>query len=368
MRTILVETAVLLVLLCGAISADEVIHNRLPYSGATITGVKDGEVVFRLEGQAKDIAKSLTEVDRIQITGEDLFNQAEKAFREKKYPEAMTFYDRALEGAASDWMKRLIRYRRLQARDGAGEFSKAVEDWLALMDETKSSKATAAMAPANLNVKNASELQTAESVLEEKLRQARQQKDTALAAAIEPLLAKISQGKAAAPKAAEGEGEGKPAPAGTPVDVGTVMGRRGEGIYAGRLKAAADLLRKGADAQTAQRALTMIEGGMKAYTHAELPAALLIQGQALMVLAGTNSDRRALLIRAGLSFMKAASQYPESVEASQALLLAGKVNVSLGNVAAARNAYQDTIIRYDGTEAAREAQNAMDELLAGRQE
>ncbi|HAU36507.1 MAG TPA: hypothetical protein DCX07_02175, partial [Phycisphaerales bacterium] len=364
MRTILVETAVLLILLCGATSADEVIHNRLPYSGATVTGVKDGEVVFRLEGQAKDIAKSLAEVDRIQITGEDLFNQAEKAFREKKYPEAMIFYDRAMEGASSDWMKLLIRYRRFQARDGAGELSKAIEDWLALMDETKSSKATVAMAPANLNVKNASELRTAESVLEEKLRQARQQRDTALAAAIEPLLAKIAQGKAAAPAAAEGEGEAKPVPTGAPVDVGTVMGRRGEGIYAGRLKAAADLLRKGADAQSAQRALAMIESGMKTYSHAELPAALLIQGQAMMVLAGSSGDRRVLLVRAGLSFMKAASQYPESVEASQALLLAGRVNAALGNVTAARNAYRDTIIRYDGTEAAREAQNAMDELLA----
>ena len=70
-----------------------------------------------------------------------------------------------------------------------------------------------------------------------------------------------------------------------------------------------------------------------------------------------------MLLDAGLDLMRVVAHFFGSPEAPEALLAAGGVNAQLGNVRAARDAYQEVLKRFaDRQEIAQKAKAALESL------
>jgi len=355
-------TAILAVLLlaCGAAQADDVTVGRLLYSGATILEVREGSITFRVSAGARPIIKPIAEVLHVKLSQADAkdFNKAEDLMKKGKPVEAVAFYDKARKRYRQGWPARLIRYRYLVALGKAGLIDQAVEEWLAAVDEDKVGEATLKLYPQTLAEKGSPRNAKAIKLLEAKLEKITDKQYVTYARRLQM---KLYSQEGMAEKAA-GVAKMIAGKSGGPDTSGGTSTPRPMGNTDSLMSAVEVLLQQ----DSGDKAFEIIDDNIDRFDTGALPRALLLRGKARMAMAGGagNADKR--LRQAGLDFMRIVAHYPDSVDAGEALYLAGEVNASLPrrpNYAAARAAWQQVLSSYGGSGAlARRTQKALDQL------
>lgn len=361
---------VTMALALGAARADEVTVKGLPtYSGVQIINVEKGMISFRVAGRNL-LARPIANVERIQIAGIEPFNEAEKAISprsgEPDWAKAVTGYDAITDLQSRPWLKRLVQYRRLKALDETGQFDRAVKEWLLLLNDEKDSAAP--LVPVKAAEKGSQANQKAISLLEA-ARQGLQAKTPAGQAVAQALMQAYrieGQTDKSDALAAELAGAPRPVPTtGTGAKTGDnpqAPGLTGaEGDVQRAIQAAETLVRPGQKADLLEQSLRTLQETLRRCTESDLPRALLLTGKAQILLAETAGEdrKRALYLNGGLNCMRVVAHFPEAVEASEALLLAGKANLAINNQAAAKAAFDAVIQRYGASEAAKEARTLL---------
>lgn len=90
-------------------AGDELLIGKITYGNITIESVVDGEIGFRF--YARTVRKPLTEIVRVTLARDDVFNQAEASLAQGKFELAVAKYGLAMQTAKKDWHKALIGYR-----------------------------------------------------------------------------------------------------------------------------------------------------------------------------------------------------------------------------------------------------------------
>jgi hypothetical protein len=139
----LVLTAMLLA--ASAALADDIYiksgTTELKVPNATIRSIKDGQIFYSTG--ARETNRDLSTILRIEATGEDKFNAAEKAFAaamamsdEKaampKFAEAVSGYQSAMS-SSKQWLKDYATMRMQVAAPRSGRFDIALTAWLAML-------------------------------------------------------------------------------------------------------------------------------------------------------------------------------------------------------------------------------------------
>jgi TolA-binding protein len=342
-------------LACG----DEVAVKGLTYRDAKITGIEDGQLVVEINGQT--VHKPLESITKVTITGQESLNEAEGLASKGKAADAVKAYDQAVDRADVDWIKQLAVIRRLKALGQAPDLiDRAVTEWLALLDQTKEAKFAVSLRPTKPAAKGSKANEDAIVALEAKEKALGN--DSPSVSEMRGLLADLYriQGEADKAKAmALKMDSGKPAVGQTPV-VGdsphapAAQGANPEDI----LKTAKEQIDNGG----AEQALSAIKGAIQQFTVADLPKALMLMGKAQTEMAKSAKGEKAKELRmaAGLNFMRIVTFYPTITEFSaEAGYLAGKVNLEMGNRAAARAAFNRVVSNYSGSPFAAEAAKAV---------
>ncbi|HOD82845.1 MAG: hypothetical protein BWX88_04443 [Planctomycetes bacterium ADurb.Bin126] len=356
-------------LVLGAARADEItVKGFPPYSGVQIINVEKGMISFRVAGRNL-LARPIAEVERVQITGVEPFNEAEKAISPRSgdpdWPKAVKGYDAITDMQSRPWLKRLVQYRRLRALDQTAQFDRAVQEWLGLLKDEQDSaaplvptKAAAKGSPANQKAialleaarqsvegKTAGGQAVAQALMQAYRIEGATEKADALAA---ELAGAPARAPGTGPKTPGGNG-GKPALSGA------------EGEVLARIQAAETLIRPGQKPDLLQSSLQTLQQNLRRCTESDLPRALFLMGKAEILLAETaGSDKqRALYVNGGLNCMRVVAHFPDAVEASEALLLAGKANLAIGNQQAAQAAFNQVVKRYGDSQAAQEAKTLL---------
>ena len=344
---------------CGAAIADELTIRNIPYPGVQVVGVAECHIIYELRGNT--LRRALEDVSLIKLGGQTSFNDAEQKSKDGKAAEAVALYDKAAEKfSARDWQLRLIRLRRLPALNAAGMTDRAVEDWLAVVDDNGVSRATTALRPDRLGKRGSRANARAIRLLEQRLPDA---KPKAFQQLVEQLLVKLytAEGmrkKIDELKGASGRGPGPVRPVTSrPGGVGTTVSVAPSRLSK-PLREAVALIEAG----KYEAAAEAIRARLRDCGEVELPKALLLRGQALLLSyeKRTSKAPRATLLAAGLSLMRvAACTDPSNPEVPQALFLAAAVCQHLGNDVAAANAYRLLIERHRNSEWARKAEAAL---------
>jgi len=360
-------TTILGVLLAvGAMARpDSVTVKKLPYSNVSIIEVREGKIAFRLASGLK-VVKPLSEVTFVEIGRQGAFAEAEGLVQKGKHRQAVSHYETARREHRNGWESRLVQYRYLSALDKAGMIGQAVTEWFSLAEQDKFCAETLKMRPQVRAAKGSAENIRAVALLEGKLKNA---KHPAYVEEIRQLLLKLysregltDKAKALAKGLVKSVTEPRAEP-GKPV-------RRGRTIRSGKISTllgAVNVFLKQSDGASA---LQTLDDNIHRFDTGALAEALLMRGQARMMLAEQAADpdeSRKLLLRAGLDFMRVVAHYPDSIDAGEALYRAGRVNVLLPepNYAAARKAYQQVVSTYGETAAAAKARQALRRLKGG---
>jgi tetratricopeptide (TPR) repeat protein len=358
MRNTTIIFAVLL-LASVAVQADDITVGRLPYSGATILDVRDGTITFRVSAGSRPIAKPIAEIPHIKLSQADAkdFNAAEDLMKKGKSAEAVALYDKARKRYHQGWPARLIRYRYLSALGKAAFIDQAVEEWMAAVEADKFGEATLKLCPTNLAAKGSPRNAKAIKLLEAKLEQV---KDAKYVEYMTRLQMNLYSKEGLAEKAAA-VAEAMAGKVGTPDTNGQTTKSGPRTGNADSLMSAVEVLLK---QSSGDKAFEIIDGNIDRFDTGTLPRALLLRGKARVLMAKSGNAGN-LLRQAGLDFMRIVAHYPESVDAGEALFLAGQVNASLPkpNYTAARTAWQQVLSSYGGSgPLAKRAQKAIDQL------
>ena len=354
-----IAAALLLLINCAPVWADEIIsQSGMKYSSTQVLGIFNGALRWQDSyGNVQNMP--LERVGVITLSAGADFNYAEQFMSLRKFTEAVAAYDQTMSKAANPSAQRLVRYRRLQALDQAGQTDRAVEDWLTTLSETGDSDRAMALRPRNLAPKGSSRNAKAIELLETALagpyqvnaekpikqllvelytRQGRADKVDALR--IEPAASQAANGDTSQPTAS--------APAGASGDA--------------LIKAAGNLIEN----HQPDKALAEIVGGMNSLDRSQMPQALMLAGLARRELSATADQqaRRQMLAEAGLDFMKVAVHYSHAPEAAQCLYLAAQTNAELGNLRSADVAYRQVVTQYPKTPWAANARKALESMGA----
>jgi len=382
LRRLGVLGSVLAAMAAGA-RADLITPVRGPvYSDSRIIRVEGGAVVFRLLGTTVR-SMPISRIRTIEVPGLDNFNQAEKLLSaEPPQPrQALGLYGTVQPMASRPWLETLVRYRRIQALDQLARIDEAVKEWLAAMDAEGG--AVDALRPTNLPDKGSPANRQAIEILQTKLQQIRNKPDYRQAAGRVLMELYLREGMSAkadalAEQVAIEGGPGSARRPETPARGGEAA-RKPSGNAAAAtppaparadlpLQALQRLIRPGQDGQTLRKAIGKLETARRSADDTQLPLVLLLTGKAQLLVALSSRDERGAMLRqAGLNLMRVFAHYPDAMEAPEALYLAAKVNVELGNLRAARAAYQAVVNRYSRSKIAPLAQQAL-RALRGRGE
>jgi TolA-binding protein len=344
--------------LAGSAAADTVrMTNGLTYSNVNVRDVADGALSFTI--RRREISRPIAEVARIELAGDGEVAAAEKLLAaEGKAEQAAEAY-RAIRRGAEGWRKRLATYRLIQIEPKLGRVDKAYELWLGALDADNPSKAMLALRPMQLGPKGGKANARAIKRLEAELKRARS--DAYLKALREGLLdlyerqgrledarkmAALLGGEGPRTRP-EGDGDGE-----TPVSPPPVNGQTAVLLRQARLALKAD---------EHAAAAGYIQPRLKQFSSGELPTALHLLGKAQLGMASTEQDAeraRRLRLRAGLNLMRVYAGFPDSEEAVESLLLAGRACEQLGNESAAKAVYDDILKRFADTPAAESAREA----------
>jgi tetratricopeptide (TPR) repeat protein len=334
---------------CVAAHADIVRVGRVPYTNVRIVNAAKGKLTFQF-ATGRRISKSVSDVTHLSIDGRPHFNRAEEFLVKNEITEAIAAYDEAMKGA-SDWYERLVRYRRLAALDRNELISRATEEWLFAASESQGAPEVLKLRPRHFPPKGSSANADAIALLEAKVR--RGDGDTPYAATVNALLLELYQHEGrleAAAKLAQLIASGAVASTTRPSP---------HELAVAQFNAMKVLIDQGESEQVLKSILGKLE--RDEYPPEQLPGALLLAGEARwrLALEADEPQRRKLLIRAGLDFMRVATFFAGYPQASEALLGAGRVNAELGNRWAASNAYRAVIKRYPDSEAVEKARDAL---------
>ena len=283
----------------------------------------------KLEGEAKEL---LAEADKVGAP-------APKAVA-SRYPEAIRAYNQAVEQEQKmPFIRPIIEFRRLSALERAGWIDAAVAQWMAIADRQKDPACAAPLRPRKLGAKSGR--RNANAIRTLAARKDNISNQTYRAAVVELLtelydreemsdeLIALTRGAAPAPTTAAGAPQA------------TARATRG------RLLKAKALLAKKEYAQ-AEKELSSL---LHTFGRDDLPLALVMLGKAQLgrAVSAGEDEKRALMLRAGLNFMRVAAHFPARPEAPEALYLAGTVMQGLpggANPAAAANAYRTVVQRH----------------------
>jgi hypothetical protein len=342
-------------LACG----DEIAVKGLNYPDAKITGIEDGQLVVDINNQT--VHKPLDSITKVAITGQDSLNEAEGLAAKGKVAEAVKAYDQAADRADVDWVKQLVVVRRLRALgQSPAMIDRAVTEWLALLDQTKEAKYAVSLRPTKPAAKGSQANKDAIAALEAKEKGLAN--DSPSVNDVRGLLADLYRVQGQADKAKDMAlkmDSGKAASGQTPQvgDNSHTPPAQG-GSVEEVLKTAKEQIDNGG----AEQALPGLKGALPQCTVAELPRALLLMGKAQMEAAKSAKGEKAQELRmaAALNFMRIVTFYPTISELpAEAGCLAGKVNLEMGNRAAARAAFNRVKSNYSGSPFAAEAEKAV---------
>ncbi len=340
---------------CSLAAGDTLRVRTLKYPSIRITDCRDAKVVFTIG--TKSVAKGLSQVRDIQITGAEAFNAAEKHLAAGQTVKAIRQYNVALVGK-SGWMVRLIRARRVLALDQAGLIDRAVTDWLWLVEQFDGTPEAFKLRPVNIAPKGSQANLAAMKSLEAAIA-AKPAADAAYKQSLNGLLLSLYKREGRKADAARA--------AGNIVKTRQLPGEtKAAKSQSDKLNAMEFLIGQG----QAQQVLTAVRGKLlrDAYPRALVPKALLVLARAQMQLAAnsTGTSRRKYLLAGGLDLMRLVAYYPASVYVGEALLEAGRVNQAMGNNWAASNAYRAAIKRNPDSPAAAAARAALKAITASK--
>lgn len=341
--------------------ADEVNVKGLSYSPVRVTGVDEGDIVFRIGTNV--VRKPISDVRSVKIDGLNALNQAEALLADGKADKAVEMYNRAFREVRLAWQKKLIRYRRLPVLGELGRIDDAVEDWLFLLEAEKVAEPVLKMRPAKFARKGSVANRRAIQLLSTR-REKTDNKE--LSGAMGQLLLSLyeHEGMTKEARALAEELTGTPSSGNggtddgntgtgtvTPPPVGTSQLTR-------QLQAARTLLNSKPDIVAAQ-----IESNLSRYGPAERPVALYLLGRAQQKLAqsaGRAEQKQQLYRKAGLNLMRVVAYYPESGDAGMALYETGQICKALGNTTAAQEAWRMVLEQFAATDAADPARKALE--------
>src|SRR4051812_24286059 len=110
----------------------------LKLANVTIRTVKDGELHYSING--RDTHRPLTEISRLDLTGETVINAAEKAYSDArglkdeaaakaKYGEALSGYTQTLTSTNRPWLKDFVQARIGIVAPRAGRLDLTLDAW-----------------------------------------------------------------------------------------------------------------------------------------------------------------------------------------------------------------------------------------------
>ncbi len=360
-RTSILLTTAAMVLACAQAGlADEVNVKGLSYSPVRVTGVGEGEIVFRIKTNL--VRKPISDVRSVKIDGLNALNQAEALLKDGKADQAVQMYDRAFREVRLEWQRKLIRYRRLPVLGELGRIDDAVEDWLFLLEAEKGAEPVLKMRPTKFARKGSVANRRAIQLLSTR-REKTDDKD--LSGAMGQLLLSLYEyeGMTKEAQALAEQLTGMPSSGNTGngdgnTGTGTVTPPVGTSQLTRQLQAARTLLNSKPDIVAAQ-----IQSNLSRYGPAERPVALYLLGRAQQKLAqsaGKTEQKQQLYRKAGLNLMRVVAYYPESGDAGMALYETGVICKQLGNPLAAQEAWRMVLEQFAATDAAGPARKALE--------
>ncbi|MBI5723518.1 MAG: tetratricopeptide repeat protein [Planctomycetes bacterium] len=328
------RTFAVIMMLLGApaawVRADDITltTTRIPWRAVTITDFRDMRVCFTTDNGVKK-EKPLGEIRQIAMSSSADFTKAEEMLAKGQYEQAVELYTKAGRQFDQPWQKKLSGYRRLAAVCNTVLIGTAADDWLAMAKESHYDRTVLDMVPAKADKKGSA--QNAAAI--KSLAAAQKTENRDFQRCIWTLLVTIHT--------AEGDG-----------DKAAEYARKLVGEQADANALPINALRALLEGNKLDECIAAVYKGLKTdkYKDADLPEVFFILAQAQLARHARSSDQ-ALLVEAGLNFMRVAVFYPSSRQAPEALFNAGQINRKLNNKAAARAAFQKIIETYTTDEA-----------------
>ena len=329
--------------------ADTIQLGKLSHSNVKVVGMQADTILYEMP-DGRQIEKPLRVVTSVQIDGKPHFNRAETLMEAGQAQQALGKYDKAGVQATDSWMERLIAFRRLRALNQTEMVDRAVEQWLSVVDNSNPTAETLKLYPCRHAPPNAPENTAAIGMLQAKL--ATLEGHSPYRMTVQHCLlglysheSRVKEANELARKLLEA--------------TRTSSSDSDEDIWV-RLQIMEQLIGYG----QAESVLVDIRSLLRrnVVSRAQQPQAILVAGKAARILSESTEDldKRQLLAAAGLGFMRVATYFPDTPQAAEALLLAGRVNAAMGNTWAATNAYRKVIQQYADSPAAKVAQAALE--------
>jgi len=353
---------------------DDVRIRRLTYADVIVLDVKDWTISFRnISGRVKE--EPVANVTGVKIRGRDVLNRAEGLVQEaeklakrgktaeaqQKYAEAIKAYDEAGRARSNQqsFVRDIIAFRRLSAVDKCGWIDQAVSQWLVIADRAKGSRAAVLLRPRRPAAKGDPRNAKAIGLLE-----ARRDSITnkTYRSAVVQLLRELydREGRADDVLKLAGDGDKPGEPAGAKASGAS---RLTFGSAGGELLEIKALLTKKDYSTAAAKASSLLRTCGKD----DLAAALMFLGKAQLGRAssGDQREKRRLMLRAGLNFMRVVTHFRRSPDAAEALYLTATILQDLPgkpNTKAAARAYEAVARRHKGTPFAAKAAEALEKM------
>jgi hypothetical protein len=356
------QTTVILAGIClagGLAMADSLTINKVQYPNVRVTDASNGRIAYELNGRTYD--KPLSDVSYVMLDGQRDFNKAEDAFKAGKFAEAVAAYTETEKSAGKlDWLRRLVRYRRMPAAVAAKMPGQAIADWLGIIDDESGAGRVAIVAtPVAVAPKGSPENARAIELLEERVGA---KGDVVFRAKVKDLLLKLYETEGLKDKELKllGLAAGAP-PASGPAGNG---GERAPGTMGGSVKRvsigleeAASLIKLGQYDAAAES----IKSKLSMFTTSELPGALVLRGKALQLSYEKGGAKDVEKLKeAGLCFMRVAVCFDASTpQVPEALYLGAMVERALGNEVAAAKALRMLVDQHVASEWAQKAKAAL---------
>ncbi len=370
-------TILALIALTSIAVADDM-HERsdsgsvVEYRGGTVVTVDDCAILFRQPG-GNEMTTPLAKVDYLVIENEPEFNAAEDALKEGDIDEAMRMYRQAQNISSNEWMLELGEIRRIQATALSVDIDQAVDDWIELLEDQNFSENSRLLLPQNVSTDD--DANRAALALLTELRQrdgiAKADDVSPYAEEAELWLALTEQMSALADALGDTDLVAQLAdemigtPDGTDPDGGDPTRLTSEAVD--KTLDATERLLAYPDRQ--EEIVETVTGVLTSCSRPQLVRAFMLRGEAFAnraaaaLAAEDAANHKAMLKEAGLDYMYVVVFFKNYPEASDALLKAAMINEELGNLVAARGAYERLVAEYKTSDAAADAQEAIDRLM-----
>jgi tetratricopeptide (TPR) repeat protein len=345
------------------------------YRGGTVVSVDDCAIVFR-QPSGNETTTPLANVAYLVITGEAEFNAAEDALQEGDVDEAMRMYRQAQNISTNEWMIELGEIRRIQATAMSDDIDQAVDDWIELLVDQDFSENSRLLLPQNVSTDDEANRAALELLTELRQREGIAKADdispnapeAALWLSITEQMATLAEAlgdtELVVQLASEMIGSGGPGDG----DDGTGPDdTRLSSEAVDRTLDATELLLAYPERQ--DEVVETVTGLLNSCGRAQLVRAFVMRGEAFYNLAKAalaeddDAQYQAMLKEAGLDYMYVVVFFKNYPEASDALLQAAIINEELGNLVAARGAYERIVAEYKTSDAAADAKEAIDRLV-----